>query len=70
MKQLKTVGLLVLAAAAFTACKNAEYKTTPSGLKYIIYDGGSKDSAKIGEVLKFNVTQKISGAKDTTLFNS
>ncbi|ANH81365.1 peptidylprolyl isomerase [Niabella ginsenosidivorans] len=70
MKQFKTLGLVVLAAAAFTACKNAEYKTTPSGLKYIIYDGGSKDSAKMGEVLKFNVIQKISGSKDTVLYNS
>ncbi|MBZ4191245.1 FKBP-type peptidyl-prolyl cis-trans isomerase [Niabella beijingensis] len=70
MKQLKTLGLVVFAAAAFTACNNTEFKTTASGLKYKIYEGGSKDSVKIGEVLKFNVTQKVSGTKDTTLYNS
>lgn len=70
MKQVKTLSLVIFAITAFTACKNAEYKTTPSGLKYIVYDGGSKDSAKVGEILKFNVTQKVSGAKDTTLYNS
>ncbi|MGJ7031574.1 FKBP-type peptidyl-prolyl cis-trans isomerase [Niabella hirudinis] len=70
MKQLKTVGLVLLAAAAFTACKNADFKTTSSGLKYKIIDGGSKDSTKTGNILKFHVVQKVSGAKDTVMYSS
>ncbi|SDD88754.1 FKBP-type peptidyl-prolyl cis-trans isomerase [Niabella drilacis] len=70
MKQLKTVGLVLFTAVAFTACKNADFKTTSSGLKYKIIDGGSKDSTKTGEVLKFHVIQKVSGAKDTVMYDS
>lgn len=67
MKHLKTMGLLLFAATAFTACKNADYKTTSSGLKYKIYDGGSKDSTKTGDVLKMNQTVRLSGSKDSLL---
>jgi len=70
MKQLKTAGLFLFTAVAFTACKNADFKTTASGLKYKIIDGGSKDSTKTGNILKFHVIQKISGAKDTVMYDS
>lgn len=67
MKRLHIFSLVVIAALAFTACKDANYKTTPSGLKYKIIEGGSKDSTKEGDVLKMHVIQKISGGKDTVL---
>lgn len=67
MKRLHILSLVVCAALAFTGCKDADYKTTASGLKYKLIDGGSKDSTKEGDVLKMHVTQKISGTKDTML---
>ncbi|MCH5597864.1 FKBP-type peptidyl-prolyl cis-trans isomerase [Niabella ginsengisoli] len=70
MKRSQILGALVFATVAFTSCSNADYETTPSGLKYKIVDGGSKDSSKIGDVLKMNVIQKIEGSKDTILANT
>ncbi|MCD2421953.1 FKBP-type peptidyl-prolyl cis-trans isomerase [Niabella pedocola] len=70
MKQLQTIGLCLFTAVAFTACKNADFKTTATGLKYKIIEGGSKDSTKTGDVLKFHVIQTVSGAKDTVMYNS
>lgn len=67
MKRLHILSLMICAALAFTGCKDANYNTTASGLKYKIIEGGSKDSTKEGDVLKMHVTQKISGGKDTTL---
>ncbi len=70
MKRLKILSIAVFAACAFTACKNADYKTSPNGLKYIIFDGGSKDSTKDGYVLKMHMTARISGSKDSFLVNT
>lgn len=67
MKRLQILTFVVLAALAFTGCKDANYKTTPSGLKYKIIEGNSKDSTKEGDVLKMHITQKLSGHKDTVL---
>ena len=67
MKRSHILGALVFATAAFTACNNAELKTSPNGLKYKIFDGGSKDSTKEGDMLKMNLTVKLSGHLDTTL---
>ncbi|MFV0606461.1 MAG: FKBP-type peptidyl-prolyl cis-trans isomerase [Niabella sp.] len=70
MKRLHILSLLVCTALAFVGCKDANYKTTASGLKYKLIDGGSKDSTKEGDVLKMQVTQKVSGSKDTVLINT
>ncbi|MBO9594554.1 MAG: FKBP-type peptidyl-prolyl cis-trans isomerase [Niabella sp.] len=68
MKRLRTVGLFLFTAVAFTACKNnTEFKTTHSGLKYKIFGSGGKDSLSEGSVLKMNMTVKVSGHKDTVL---
>ncbi len=64
------MGLLLFAAAAFAACKNADYKTTSSGLKYKIYEAGSKDSTAIGDVLKMEQSIRLMGSKDTLLGQS
>ncbi|MBO9617974.1 MAG: FKBP-type peptidyl-prolyl cis-trans isomerase [Niabella sp.] len=70
MKQLKTLSLILLAVTAFTACKNTDYQKSPGGLMYKLVKGEGKDSLKQGDILKLYVTQKISGAKDTTLMDS
>ena len=70
MKRLHIFILVAVAALAFTGCKDVNYQTTPSGLKYKIIEGNSKDSTKEGDVLKMHVTQKISGSKDTLLMNT
>ena len=70
MKKLQLPVLIFLTALAFTACKDTNFKTTSSGLKYKIFEGGSKDSTKVGAVLKLNQQVKLSGSKDTLLENS
>lgn len=70
MKRLQILSLAIFGALAFTACQNAEYKTTPSGLKYMIISGNSKDTVKEGDILKMNFTQKLSGGKDTVLMTT
>lgn len=67
MKRSHILGVMVVATMAFTACKNADYQTSPNGLKYKIFEAGSKDSTKEGDWLKMNLTVKLSGHKDTTL---
>ncbi|WP_018629479.1 FKBP-type peptidyl-prolyl cis-trans isomerase [Niabella aurantiaca] len=67
MKRLKTAGLFLFTAIAFTACKNTEFKTSPNGLKYKIIGSNGKDSSKDGTVLKMQMTVRVSGHKDTVL---
>ncbi|HMR85700.1 MAG TPA: FKBP-type peptidyl-prolyl cis-trans isomerase, partial [Niabella sp.] len=67
MRRSKILGAMVFAATAFVACNNVDYQTSPNGLKYKIFDGGGKDSTKEGNVLKMNMTVKLSGSKDTLL---
>ncbi|MCF3108393.1 FKBP-type peptidyl-prolyl cis-trans isomerase [Niabella sp. CC-SYL272] len=67
MKRFRTIGLFLFTAIAFTACKNTEFKTLPSGLKYMIIPGEGKDSAAVGNVLKLNMKVRLSGNKDTVL---
>lgn len=70
MKRLQILTLIVFLALAFVGCGDGSYKTTPSGLKYKIIEGGSKDSSKEGDVLKMNVVVKLSGSKDSILHDS
>lgn len=67
MKRLHILMMASILAMAFAACKNADYKTSPNGLKYKIFSGNSKDSTKEGYVLKMNMTVKLSGHKDTLM---
>ncbi|MCF3108392.1 FKBP-type peptidyl-prolyl cis-trans isomerase [Niabella sp. CC-SYL272] len=67
MKQLQKIGLFLFAVLVFTACKNTEFKTTSSGLKYKIFGSGGKDSLAETAVLKMNMTVKVKGHKDTVL---
>jgi FKBP-type peptidyl-prolyl cis-trans isomerase len=67
MKHLQILSLLVFVALFSTSCDSLGYKKTDSGLRYKIFSGGSKDSTKEGDWLKLNVTQTISGHKDSSM---
>ncbi len=68
MKRSKILGVAIFAAMAFTACTNSpDLQTSPNGVQYKIFDGGSKDSTKEGDIIKMNMTLKVSGSKDTVL---
>lgn len=67
MKRFRIIGLFLFTAIVFTACKNTEFKTLPSGLKYMIIEGAGKDSAVAGNVLKMNMKVRLTGSKDTIL---
>lgn len=70
MKRLQILTLVVFVALAFIGCKDSNYKTTPSGLKYKIIEVGNKDTTREGDVLKMNMVVKLSGSKDTVLANT
>ncbi|WP_346238560.1 FKBP-type peptidyl-prolyl cis-trans isomerase [Niabella insulamsoli] len=65
MKALQFLTGLALTAVGFTACNS--YETSPNGLKYKIFDGGSKDSTKQGYVLKMNMRLTLNGSKDSVM---
>ncbi|WP_300599719.1 FKBP-type peptidyl-prolyl cis-trans isomerase [Niabella sp.] len=67
MKRFRSIGLFFFTAITFAACKNTEFKTSPSGLKYAIVSGDGKDSAAEGNVLKLNMVVRLSGHKDSLL---
>ena len=49
-------GLVLLSAAS---CTHSEFKRTKSGLLYKIYSDGKGETAKPGQFLKVNVTEKV-----------
>lgn len=67
MKRLQLPALILLALVAIVGCKNEDFKKTSSGLMYKIFDGGVKDSTKIGSILKMNQSVRLSGSKDSLL---
>jgi FKBP-type peptidyl-prolyl cis-trans isomerase len=67
MKHLQILSLLLCVTIFATSCDSLGYKKTPSGLRYKIFSGGSKDSTKEGDALKMNVTQRITGHIDTSM---
>lgn len=69
MQKKPLIALLVLFTLAFTACKQASFKKTKSGLTYQLFpQGDSKDSLiKNGWAVKFNIIQKLN---DSVLFDT
>lgn len=68
MKRSKILGAVILAAIAFTACNNGgDFQTSPNGVQYKIFPGDGKDSIKEGDILKMNMTLKLSGHIDSLL---
>ncbi len=67
MRLFCIAGATLLFSGIFIACKNADYQTSPNGLKYVIFDAGAKDSTEEGHTLKMNMTARLMGSKDTLL---
>lgn len=59
MTKITSIAVAAAAVLGLTACNNAGYKKTASGLMYKIVKQGNGPQAKIGEVLKINYVQKI-----------
>lgn len=72
MKKLSAI-LGTLAVAAIVGCGGDGLKSTASGLRYKIFDGGSKEKVAYGDIIKFRFEQRIQSSKtgkDTILNNN
>jgi len=68
MKRLNYLSLIVAVLTLTVACNKVSYKKTKTGLLYKIYPGNGKDSlAKLGNVVKFQVTAKLN---DSLIYTS
>jgi FKBP-type peptidyl-prolyl cis-trans isomerase len=67
MTKITSIAVAAAAVLGLTACNNAGYKKTASGLMYKIVKQGSGPQVKLGEVLKINYVQKIN---DSILMDS
>ncbi|HOZ84127.1 MAG TPA: FKBP-type peptidyl-prolyl cis-trans isomerase [Niabella sp.] len=67
MKRSQILGFAVAVSLGFAACSGNDMKTTANGLKYKIFEGGSKDSSKVGNILKMNMKVELSGSSDTIM---
>ena len=61
---MRTTITLLVAIVLLASCN--QYQTTPSGLKYKITSGGSKEKLKQGQFVKFNIEYKLP-PKDSVL---
>jgi len=62
--------LLMVAALAFTSCKNnVDYRKTKSGVMYKIFGDGKDSLVKPGNIMKFDFTVKV-GSSDSVLQTS
>jgi FKBP-type peptidyl-prolyl cis-trans isomerase len=64
---MRTTLTLLVAIVLLASCN--QYQKTPSGLLYKISKGGSKETLKQGQFIKFNIEYKLN-PKDTTLVSS
>lgn len=64
---MRTTTTLLLAIVLLASC--SQYQKAPSGMKYKITKGGSKETLKQGQFVKFHVEYKLS-PKDTLLNGS
>ncbi|WP_126971166.1 FKBP-type peptidyl-prolyl cis-trans isomerase [Gynurincola endophyticus] len=63
MKKLSAI-LSTVALAAMVSCSgDGNLKTTASGLRYKIFDGGTAEKAQYGDIIKFRYEQRIKFAK-------
>lgn len=61
---MRTTTTLLLAIVSLASC--SQYQKAPSGMKYKITKGGSKETLKQGQFVKFHIEYKLS-PKDTVL---
>ena len=59
MNKIKQLFLLLFAGILLVSCDKAAYKKTPGGMPYQLFAGKDTATAKIGNFLKVNFTQKI-----------
>lgn len=64
---IRSTTALLLAIVLFASC--SQYQKTPSGMKYKIIKGGSKETLKQGQFVKFHIEYRLS-PKDTLLNGS
>lgn len=64
---MRTTTTLLLAIVLLASCN--QYQKTPSGLSYKITKGGSKETLKQGQFVKFNIEYKVP-PKDSVLTSS
>lgn len=64
---MRTTTALLLAIVLFTSCN--QYEKTPSGMKYKITKGGSKEKLKQGQFVKMHIEYRLS-PKDSLLNGS
>jgi len=72
MKAFQIAGVLLAASFTF-ACNNVDFKKTRGGVAYKIFPGkNSKDSIKVGDVVKYNVIRVVTGKnkKDSIIQNT
>ncbi|MBS1655978.1 MAG: hypothetical protein JSU05_14090, partial [Bacteroidetes bacterium] len=67
MKTIKGVLSFILAVSLLTACKNASFKKTKSGMPYKIIQGSGGDSLKEGGYFKAEILVKID---DSVLYST
>lgn len=60
--------ILLLAGSLLSACKNKDFKTTDSGLKYRFIEEGTGEMPEAGNVMIINMTYK--NDKDSVLFST
>lgn len=59
MKRLSLVYVVILSLLVSTGCNKVTYKKTPGGMPYKVFRGDSKDTIRVGDILKIFVTQKL-----------
>jgi FKBP-type peptidyl-prolyl cis-trans isomerase FkpA len=64
----KTILSILIIVCSLTAYGQKKFKSTPTGLKYIMYTANKGDKPKIGDVIKFHFILKDN--KDSTLASS
>lgn len=65
---MKNVLAIAALAIIISSC-NTSYEKTPSGLAYKIFKGDGKRTLKAGDIIKFNISVKLS-PKDTVWFTT
>src|SRR5690348_3236456 len=67
MKSSKIVLSILAVSMLFAACQSVDFRKSSGGVPYKIFSSKKGDSAKVGTIVKYEVTQKI---KDSVIYSS
>lgn len=67
MNKFKLMAAVLVTGLLLTACDKATYKKTPGGMPYQVFAGKDTLTAKAGQYLKINLSQKI---KDSVYYDT